>query len=100
MLCRITHFCFPHVVCGTALIDSAMRAEQEFLEELDHLEMAVIETLRDAVVHSAVELRIKLENSNMNMNDSKENVSFSASKRRERTEIDSSKTAQNTSPLL
>lgn len=68
---------FHHLftVCGTTLIDSAMQAEDEFLKELGNLEMSVIERLRDAVVHSAVELRIKIESSTKNMDEAKDFVS-------------------------
>lgn len=53
-----------------------MRAEQEFLKELDTLEASAIEQYRNAVAHSAVELRIKFENGERNMQDGKDNVSF------------------------
>ena len=53
-----------------------MRAEEEFLKELDTLEALAIEQYRNAVAHSAVELRIKIENGTRNIQDGKDNVSF------------------------
>ena len=62
-------------VCGEALVESAMKAEREFLQELDKLEIQVIEKLRDALAHSAIELRIKVDNATKNIDDAKDNVS-------------------------
>ena len=53
-----------------------MRAEEEFLKELDTLEALAIEQYRTAVAHSAVELRIKIENGTRNIQDGKDNVSL------------------------
>ena len=53
-----------------------MQAEEEFLKELDILEASSIEQHRNAVAHSAVELRIKIENTTRNVQDGQDNVMF------------------------
>jgi len=61
-------------ICGEALVKSAMKAEGEFLKELSNLEIRVIEKLRDALAHSAIELRIKVDNATKNIDDAKDNM--------------------------
>ncbi|XP_066917336.1 myosin heavy chain, clone 203-like [Clytia hemisphaerica] len=61
-------------ICGEALVESAMKAEGEFLKELSNLEIQVIEKLRDALAHSAIELRIKVDNATKNIDDAKDNM--------------------------
>jgi len=56
------------------LIDSATVAEKEYLDNLEQMEKKVVLRLRDSVACSAVEQRIKNENSTTNLADFKEQV--------------------------
>jgi len=56
------------------LIDSATVAEKEYLDNLEQMEKKVVLRLRDSVACSAVEQRIKNENSTTNLAEFKEQV--------------------------
>lgn len=60
--------------CGNALINSSMKAEEIYLHNLEELEKESKQRLRGAVVNSAVEMKIKLENSSRNIQDCEEEM--------------------------
>lgn len=62
-------------ICGNMLTNSAHAVEKEYLDSLLDAEKTAKERLRDALAHSAVESRIKVEKSTINMHDYKESMS-------------------------